>query len=75
MYVYIFSSILIHKLGEFSEENNVIDMAAFQAISNEINIKWLHLLTSGGVRLHIWILNINISDAIDKVINDLSFDS
>ena len=68
------SLVLLHKLRKLPQENYIINMAALQAISNQIYIKGLDLFHCGSVWLHIWVFNVNISNAVDEVFHDLCLD-
>ena len=49
-------------------------MASLKWVGDEVDVKRLHFFDGDGVRLDVWVLDIHISDAVDEVIDDLSFD-
>ena len=49
-------------------------MTGLKWVGDEVDVERLHLFDGDSVRLDVWVLDIHISDAVDEVIDDLSFD-
>lgn len=64
---------LLHELGQLSKKHNIIDMGGFEAICHKVDIKCLDFLDDLGLLL-VSILNIDVSDAVHEVVNNLALE-
>ena len=68
------AAVLIHVLGQLSEQDDVVYVACLEAVRYEIDVKRLNLLNQLNLRPWVLVLDVDISEAVDEIVYDFGLD-